>query len=156
MDKLVSYEIAKLAKEKGFDKPCQAVFEVNSFTGKDVITEISTQTAWKLDDMKKAVEFMERTGRVEFFNKETKNSNLNEFLFARPTYQGLLDWLREKHFIHIYAQYSCSPNEVLYFWYVINFMINEYIESNIDVNAIDMDEEKTLEKALEKVLKLIK
>ena len=143
MDKLVSYKIAKLAKKKGFDEPCHAVFEVNKFYDPPQILELGTETAWNLQNMKQAVEFMERTGRIEFFNRETKNSNLNQFLLARPTYQALIDWLREKYFIHIYSKYVCSANEVIDFCYIIDFMMGKFTHPDIRIDEVDFDTEKT-------------
>lgn len=84
-DVLVSYKVAKLAKEKGFDIPVNYEWVHN--------------TAEPLDD--------------EFFISYYENKhNFNEFKnLSAPTQSLLQKWLREKHKIHLSIVYSHDHNK---------------------------------------------
>lgn len=78
MNKLfVPYELALLAKEKGFNNPCLALYS------KFGVYENQEQPIYKqIPNQKEAKEYF---GGV-----------------TAPLYQQLVDWFREKHEIHIY------------------------------------------------------
>lgn len=73
----VSFETAKLLKEKGFDEPCHALYH----NGEDKIF-------FGLD--------------VDSYH----NTNLNVDCYACPTLQMAMKWLREVHKIHIEIGYN--------------------------------------------------
>ena len=100
----VTFEIAERLKEIGFDKPCSAVYERNKFYNPPQIEFIcsgNNNHGWDLEGFKRCVVWMEEHHRPKFFDKETKNSLLNEFLFAVPTYSEVIDWFYEKHKLFI-------------------------------------------------------
>ena len=78
-DELVSFEIAKLAKEKGFDELVRDAYYVNT-------PELS------------------RVMREECWDGYPINSE-DEAYLAAPTQSLLQKWLREVHFIHIQPIY---------------------------------------------------
>jgi len=71
----VPYEIALLAKEKGFNEPCLTAYLKNKCELLDVFDN-------------------EDLGYLS-------NSQLHSECIAAPIYQQLSDWFREKHDIHI-------------------------------------------------------
>lgn len=73
----ISFEVAKLLKEKGFDEPCHALYH----NGEDKIF-------FGLD--------------VDSYH----NTNLNVDYYACPTLQMAMKWLREVHKIHITIGYT--------------------------------------------------
>ena len=69
----VSFEIAKLLKEKGFDVYVRSFYEKDEYKTKE---EFSTNNAlW--------------------------NWNISSFRYSAPTLQMAMKWLREVHYIHI-------------------------------------------------------
>ena len=96
------------------------------------------------------------TERLHFTPLDKDNHNDLPSRVSAPSYFQVLEWLRKKHFIHIYSRYQCSVNEVLDFYYNIDFMINSFKVSNEVVKSIDMDEEKTLIQAITLALTKIK
>jgi len=74
-DELVSFEVAKLAKEKGFNIPCRSKYTVmktkRKFTTNSMLSRVSTK----------------------------------DNVYAVPTLSLLQRWLREKHNIHIHLEY---------------------------------------------------
>lgn len=85
-EKLVNFETAKLAKQKGFDWVCTEVFspegKINPFD--------DLQDIWKgynsLEDY-----------------LEVSNSKLNKGYISAPSMSLLQDWLREEHDVDIYV-----------------------------------------------------
>lgn len=70
----VSFEIAKLLKDKGFDEPCRTFYK-----GKELINDVCTQYyQW--------------------------NSKSTFGLISAPTHQMAMKWLREEHKIFIYIE----------------------------------------------------
>lgn len=78
----VSYEVAKLAKEKGFDKV--------------------TLCAYCNKELESSIEF---TGSIFFEPIDIENAEENGYeCYLAPTQDQLLRWLREKYNVHIYTQ----------------------------------------------------
>lgn len=81
----VSYEVAKLLKEKGFNERSSASYDSKG-------------------------ELQEGYG---YWNK-------TPIWYAAPTLQMACAWLREKHFIHVYAEYKAffqeKPKKLYYHW----------------------------------------
>jgi hypothetical protein len=77
----VSFEIAKLLKEKGFDGECQGYYEVP--------TKISLQK-----DVRKQLNVLPKN-----WNEYNKECVVCEYI-SIPTHQMVLKWLREVHNIH--------------------------------------------------------
>ena len=115
----VSFETAKLLKEKGFDEPCHALYH----DGDDKIF-------FGLDE-------------DSYFN-----SILNVDCYACPTLQMARKWLREKHNLHIEIRLtnhsiSSMVNVIKYYWVMTNTETGRWCdESTIyTVKAFDTPEE---------------
>lgn len=87
-EQFVTYEIAKLLKEKGFNEYCLAYYEI----GKNTIQYVrETENPWK-------------------------NSNIDNWMFVAPLWQQVIYWLEEKHKIEYSAsvgyehEYHESPD----------------------------------------------
>lgn len=66
----VSYHVALLAKQKGFNEPCYAFY-----------CDMGLATIWNRQEE----------------DLLYKNSDLSSISQSAPTYQQIVDWLREKH-----------------------------------------------------------
>jgi hypothetical protein len=75
-DLFVPYDLAVMAKEKGFDLPCFACFGIHS------------QAFFEPDGK------LHRNGAMDGFDGYSVRA-------AAPTHQQLTDWLREEHKIHL-------------------------------------------------------
>ena len=94
-DKLVSYEVARLAKEKGFDEKC-------SFSYK----EVNPVEVYQHQDKK-----YNNSYKKEWVNTTRKNSDMVNAIVSRysaPTQSLLQKWLRDKHEIHVFI-IPCVP-----------------------------------------------
>jgi len=85
----IPYELAIIAKEKGFDEPC--------FT-------------WYLRNKKIQFGLSDDTGIDTFKNSQATCHNP---LLAAPLYQQIVDWFREKHGIEIQA-FQLSKTQAAY------------------------------------------
>lgn len=83
----VPYEIA--LKLVGFDEPCFAYYRDGRICGVN---------KWDRKDWEFHIISL----------KEITNTT-NEIVLA-PTYQQVIDWLREKYKLHVYITYVCWPN----------------------------------------------
>lgn len=134
-EKLVSFGIAQLAKQKGFDKKC--FYTYSPATRKSYFNSVSVNP-----DNEQYYVISE--------SDIIKNDTLNGWFLA-PTQSFLKDWLREVHNIHIYVEPSWNINNIgikearpLYCPWVIG-------------TSIDIDEDppvffKTHEEAMEVIL----
>lgn len=76
----VSFETAKLLKEKGFDEPCECLYDTEN-------NDVSIVNGWM----------------------DTSNSELEEKEFAcysAPTLQMAMKWLREVHKLYMYTAFA--------------------------------------------------
>lgn len=122
MEELVSFETAKLAQEKGFNTPCNIVFDL--------------QNNNEMVDFrdKAAVEFIKdcetgyRDKALNYFKedfKRTDNNNDGDYYISRPTKFILQEWLRENHNIEVLVsilpkQMREKMNQKKYCGYIIN------------------------------------
>jgi len=98
-ERYVSFEIAKLLKEKGFNEPCRLFYK--------------DPQAWLF----------------EFINApKAYKDNPNNPCFLAPTPYMVMDWLRQVHGIHIYIELGVredKPNKyVTYYKPVVEGMFN--------------------------------
>lgn len=127
-EQLISFETAKLAKEKGFD--------------------ISVNRAWSDKDNK--------IGEYEhfyFFNNDEKVKDHFRFpLYSAPTQSLLQKWLREKHHLIIIVAYQYEHDSTPYSYWIYKELqslpINQWVN---DLNTY----EEALELGLQEALKLI-
>lgn len=132
-DTLISFQVAKLAKEKGFDVPC---YWYCSYKRK-----VPTHKQNFYPDI--------GTGKLENFN-EDKGSFYEKF--SLPTQSLLQKWLRDEYNIHIVVNFA---NKTQWFYDIKQIGLTsgkEYLyKSNYDFLTF----EEALEKGLQEALKLI-
>ena len=141
-EQLISFETAKLAKEKGFDWGCQDCFNEHGH---------SYSNGWceRLDDFFEA---------KNFYNSEIDSKNFGENYFTTPTQSLLQKWLREVHGINVEIRNKTSVEEGLYVentrktkFLTWSYVLNKRVEYTGYASY-----EEALEKGLQEGLKLIK
>jgi len=135
---LVTFETAKLAKEKGFNLGCQDCFDASG-------SSYSYGWCERLDDFFKD---------QDFFNSEIEDLQFSEKYFTRPYQSQLQKWLREKHFIYVSVIPSYVGNDSkkrLYFELSFGSKIRQVTGSGYKETY-----EEALEEGLIQALKLIK
>lgn len=99
----VSYEIAKMLKEKGFNEPCLTSYN----------NECNLCSVWNLSDEDiEEEELMEDTQESLYCKNST---NENDYITA-PLYQQVVDWFREKHGLSIWVE----PATLSYRYYILS------------------------------------
>ncbi len=138
-EQLISFETAKLAKEKGFNTPC-----VDTYKGGKL---------YKHKDKRYNSAF-----KRQFVVAPIKNSNmLNAKIYrcSAPTQSLLQKWLREKHNLHI----NIMADKIYYKGNIDIVFDIDIIDSKgerlISISPIETYEE-ALERGLQNALKLIK
>lgn len=102
----VSFETAKLLKEKGFDGKCYKVW---------VHYTSSTPMLWAAPAIvdRESVESAERTWNTIYCDSENKNHG-----YLAPTPQMAMKWLREEHNILLVADYEYECTDTSYYYKV--------------------------------------
>ena len=101
----VSFKIAKLLKEKGFDEECSYFY----------------------NNIDYGTPGLEVDGQLYY-----KNSALDDEEYAAPTLQMAMKWLREEKNFFIEIQcYGCEANEKAHFEY--SYVIREYVTYNNEI-----------------------
>lgn len=121
----VSFEIAKLLKEKGFNEPCECFYDTEN-------NDVSIVNGW-----------------MDISNSELEKK---EFVcYSAPTLQMAMKWLREMHKLHIILDihwlYFVNQNGWMYTISRILENGNEYVDSKGDEN--DKNFYSTYEEAAE-------
>ena len=154
-EQLISFETAKLAKEKGFDILCfNYYFEDGEFK-ENILTG---QNGYYGDDYEvEFEEFLENWNDKTLTNKNggrcfgcSKNKGYLE-TFSAPTQSLLQKWLREKYridvFVNPFKDHQADVNDEIVYKYCI---------WNNSIGAeFNQTYEKALEKGLQEALKLI-
>jgi len=124
----IPYELAVIAKEKGFNEPCLACY--------DSPTKISQNNADEGID----------------FNERVRNSTLVQCITA-PLYQQIVDWFRDKHNLMI----EIGLEDSNLFDYIIGNMITKKVikRNYLESNNLHKTYYEALEKAIEEAFKLI-
>lgn len=150
MNKLfVPYELALLAKEKGFDEPCFAAwFKYTILNDKKI--ELT-----KPKDSIYGENFLFKNS-LEIFIDNSISGKGDGAKCSAPLYQQLVDWFREKHKLYIEVSWITTNDEINHkvnFWYMI---------TKEDVLEFDLESPKefdsyyeALNKALTEAFKLI-
>ena len=123
----VSFEVAKLLKEKGFDEPCIR--------------------HWDCDDHS-----LYGYNDIPISNSELQANEYNGY--AAPTLQMAMKWLREEHKIAINIYITCKKT-ISYAFDIYDFEIihpNKFVGGTIDLREQQFDF-KTYEEAVEAALK---
>lgn len=136
-DKLISFETARLAKEKGFDIPQNKMYSY----GKDMFEYIDKV---KFHDGTK-----HQCSETPYNWNDGKSQTATKY-FSAPTQSLLQKWLREVHKIHIDI---CYQDDVYGYYYKTTTIIdNTESDESIGFNTY----EEALERGLQEGLKLIK
>ena len=115
MNKEVSFKIAKLLKEKGFDEQCSHAYK-----------EVETPVLYVHQDKKYNNSF-----KKEWQNTVRKNSHMDNAVINRysaPTIAQVIDWLYEKHGIWISVECDCYGK----LWYAKLFVASEKLWDDLD------------------------
>jgi hypothetical protein len=138
----VSFEIAKLLKEKGFDGKCRMIYR-----------EHDKQMIYHTPNPDDLLDFETNKRKLE---KHSKKQHCDYALC--PTHQMALKWLREVYKIHIAVNIGCDVDNKNYVFYTptivkLSNKSVEYIESfSEDDNEFD-NNEQAVEAAILYVLK---
>ncbi len=94
----VSHQLALMAKEKGFNEACMAIYSLG--LEKNNMTQLQFNIDYSI---------VHSTGAYipiidNFFPKTKSNSEL--WVPTAPLYQQLIDWFRDKHNIHIVIDFN--------------------------------------------------
>lgn len=128
----VPYDLALLAKEKGFNEPCIARYDAEKGEILFITSKITTQ-------------MKNYDGDIYAFNR-----------YCAPLYQQLVDWFRAKHLIIItpllysrkHAYTSSDPN------FIFEFAISDHVNGHSSI-AKNKDYYESFNKALIEAFKLI-
>lgn len=134
-EELVTFETAKLAKEKGFDYTCSCGYDENGEVYRPHYWEMSCDTN----------------------TLSIKESDLDEDVICLAPTQSLLQrWLREVHGKLVYANHFKED------WYEYHIQHNEVVDSHgkvwVDVVVSltnELSYEEVLEKGLQEAVRLI-
>ena len=127
----VSFETAKLLKEKGFDEPCHALYHNGDnkiFFGLDV--------------------------------DSYHNTILSVDCYACPTLQMAMKWLREEHNLHVEVRitnHGITIDIIKYYWVMTNTETGRWCDESTVYTAKAFDtpeeaEEDAIRHALEKLI----
>lgn len=144
-EQLVSFETAKLAKEKGFDEIC---LDVYSYIG--VLQNRYNIIFNDVDDPDSLKEALEVTNSnlEEVWKNHNAGLRSHKPFIAAPTQSLLQKWLRESHNIHIWILYKLDELKCPY---ELNVIIKDF--SNLKfLHILDKEIYSTYEEALEKGL----
>jgi hypothetical protein len=155
-EKLISFETAKLAQEKGFNYPCSVVFDLQN---NNEVIDFREQEAIKfIEDCETGFRTKALNYFKENYNRKDDSQDFGYFI-TRPTQSLLQKWLREVHNIHIKLHSSNTD--------IFSFEIYFMIYRNVDLNKKNLQNhkyskinystyEEALEIGLQEALKLIK
>lgn len=147
----VSFETAKLLKEKGFEWKTEFVW----------YEHLPPSIDWRNKANQKAMDyfyFNETTEHQSYYrNCDKKPSYINGDIYSAPTQQMACRWLREEHNIHIMPTIGCDVDRTPRIFYgVVIALFNDYgdidLRDPLDEKGYDSPEE-AIEAALEYILK---
>lgn len=124
-DLFLPYELALIAKQKGFNEPCIGYFAKNYATGED--------------------------NQLSLADRPIEASKFKSKYLAAPLYQQIIDWLREKHNIDIVID-RCVGS-VRFCAKIIKPKKNQPLYCEFAGSFMDYYE--TLNKAIEEAFKLL-
>lgn len=142
-DQIISFNTAKLAKEKGFDEKVFWYWENNNSNVIQASKDITYIGGFKANSHKG-------------FRGDKKYKKIP--YISRPTQSLLQKWLREKHkiFVSVIEDYDLEKDS-WFFGYTINYIVKDIKDLGTeDINFDYETYEKALESGLQQALKLIK
>jgi len=96
MNKPVSFELAKLLKEKKYEEPCNKYYEFALTSKKNEEDGYGGPFGWKKGELNRQEGY--------HVNNRLDNSNKNWLLCSAPTIADVVMWLYEKYGIWIYPK----------------------------------------------------
>ena len=129
----VSFETAKLLKEKGFNWPCHATYDTAVTGGKPKFSEYEV---------------------LNFFPFGIKNSDDKfSMVISAPTLQMAVKWLREVHNIFISIAFCIYPTEKRVTWTPeITTFESVFPESAIEYDSSERAAEEAIKYCLENLI----
>lgn len=109
----VSFETAKLLKEKGFDEPCTYLWIFEKTNN----PEVDDNGIYKCPVKKYTESDYWNNTSIELYKKEDEYWNDNIDFFACPTLQMAMKWLREAHKIHVSVEMGFDVDNRQYFFF---------------------------------------
>jgi len=148
MEELITFELSRIAKEKGFNYPTSKYFEHSLTERVDEEDGKSGPFGWGKGEL---------TTQSSYFinnHKDIDFSNKSWYQCSRPTQSLLQRWLREVHDIHLVPcpHHKCLSYGCDVYHYTKE---NETGYTPIEMSSSNSYEE-ALEKGLQEALKLIK
>ena len=137
-EQLISFETAKLAKERGFDEECFNHYVKNNKYPKP----------FGLEDNYYVTKVVYKKNSCLPYKTPSPYSEIQEC--TAPTQSLLQKWLREKHNIHFVIMNGWYPESKNIF-----FEIKMYIHNWMQVGTLYTTYEEALEKGLQEALKLV-
>lgn len=131
----VSFEVAKLLKEKGFDSEevgCRDGFysETAYESGHSIVTERGKEVGLVYDDL--------------------LNSELGHDEYLRPTLQMAMKWLREEHHLYVWISYNFNHTGLPWYYEIFDIKNRKVVK----IGGVECGSyEKTCEIAIEECLK---
>lgn len=110
----VSFEMAKLLKEKGFDGKCYKVWETNSYGEPNLVAAphfVEGETCVDMESVSSA---------EKYYNDMTENNHIEGFL--APTLQMAMNWLLDTYKLHIVPTPYPHEDGEFYWAYKITFL----------------------------------
>lgn len=132
----VSFEVAKLLKDKGFNEACNRVYEGPNL----IYTDIPISPLMYLGELK---------GELGGFHPKQKyihNNELGDIVYTAPTFQMARKWLREKYNIHIEVVHLNPYKHTYYLYRYYSCQSERYVQNT-------NPEYSTYEKACEAAIK---
>lgn len=130
----ITFETAKIAKEKGFDLPCRFAFDT---TGR-----LSAFTGCAIHDTHN------KNSTVHLFDTDTEEFTYPKLLTTAPTQSVLQKWLREVHGIDVLVDVEYYLKGRRYICNIFSF------KEDLTLDSFNTYKE-TLEAGLQEALKLI-
>ncbi len=114
MNTPVSFELAKLLKEKGFDIPTKKYYEYALKSKKDKENGYSGSFGWKKGELNLQSDYFQNNSKSDFTSEMW-------YMCSSPTITEVVMWLYEKHGIWIVASYELNieNHKKEWFWIAI-------------------------------------
>jgi len=155
-EQLISFETAKLAKEKGFDVPCNSYIytpEALKLLNKNRENITGNKNTFKKDHI--------FTQRNKYHKGREVDRNKYTTTISVPTQSLLKRWVREKHFISVEVVMGDCPSEIDDVEYFVSLKLKHSLKLKLNIPYKDLQiygiyttYEEALEKGLQKALKL--
>lgn len=150
-EKVISFETAKLAKEKGFDVP--VIYGYNELGKIDDIvdTDYGKNFEYQYDNINSRI----------ISEEDILFENWEEWInYSAPTQSLLQKWLRETHGINIFMSFKPNVKKWDFIPYFMSMNGKEYVKHNSEYLKLHRERkydtyEEALEKGLQEALLLI-